>query len=78
MRRLGAPAQPMQTIKPASKTTVQSEERRDTPNCPAAIGDSFEGPFIVFSPALFNFSPLSHGRTLRLIGKNRDSLNGFI
>ena len=39
---------------------------------------SFEGPFIVFSPALFNFSPLSHGRTLRLIGKNRHSLHGFI
>jgi hypothetical protein len=44
----------MQTIKPASKTTAQSEVRQDG-NCPVAIGDAFEGPFIVFSPVLFNF-----------------------
>ena len=59
----------MQTIKPASKTTAQSEVRRDTPNCPVAIGDPFEGPFIVFSPVLFNFLRLSPGGTLRIIAR---------
>ena len=39
---------------------------------------SFEGPFIVFTPVLFNFSRSRLEGTLRVISKNRDSLHGFI